>query len=571
VLAASGPACKRLRQILTLFQFIYVSVVYRSSSLWQRPLALSYAIVTSVKGAGLVMNVRKRSIERPWFRPQSLNAYLVAGLIIAVATGLRLMLEPWVADMPYGSLFPAIIVVTFLCGSAAGILATLLSVLSAWLFILPPELHYQSIYRTGIFGIGVMTVIAVVSAMRSATADVRRTNDALLVSEARFRSLLETAPDAMVIVDGDHHIALVNAQTEALFGYRRAELLGRPIELLMPQRNREEYLAQLKAFMIHPWAAPKSQVTELRGVRKDGTEFPIEVSFGPIKSESGILVSSAIRDITPRKQIEASLAEANKVKSDFLANMSHELRTPLNAIIGFSEMIRDAMIGPLDARYREYGGDINNSGRHLRDIINDILDISKIESGGLVLREEMVSIAETAEACRRIVTAMANDAGVTLSIDVPDSLPLVRLDQVRFQQILLNLMSNAVKFTPEGGNVSLFAAVEPDGAVIAVEDTGIGMNAEQIAIALEPFRQIDGPLSRRFDGTGLGLPLAKALVELHGGRLDIESAPGAGTTVSIHLPSERMIDVAAWARLANNSSSVAPTTPAFMDHRAKAG
>lgn len=161
------------------------------------------------------------------------------------------------------------------------------------------------------------------------------------------------------------------------------------------------------------------------------------------------------------------------------------------------------------------------------------------------LRDEIVSIGETVEACRRIVAAMAEAAGISLSINIPGSLPLIRSDQLRFRQILLNLMSNGVKFTPAGGRVCVSASIEADGAVIVVEDTGIGMKAEDIPVALEPFRQIDGALSRRFDGTGLGLPLAKALVELHGGRLDIESTPAAGTVVRIRLPLERIRDAAA--------------------------
>jgi PAS domain S-box-containing protein len=492
-----------------------------------------------------VIKFSKLYIDRPHFLPESTKAHLVAGLIVAIATALRLTLNPWVAGMPFVVFFPATIVATFLCGPTAGFLAGLLSVLSAWLFIIPSENSHLSIYQTALFGVGTVTVVAVIAVMRAAAADVRRSNETLRVSEEKFRGLLESAPDAMVIVDEKHRIALINAQAEDLFGYRREELLGQPIEMLVPEQNRENYLTQLAAFMINPWVAPMGRMIDLHGVRKDGTEFPIEVSLGPLRTEAGILVSNGIRDITARRQIEARLAEASKAKSDFLAGLSHELRTPLNAIMVFSEMIRDAANGPLDASYREYGGDINESGRHLQNIINDILDISKIEGGRLELRDEIVSIGEIAEACRRIVAAMAEVAGVSLSINVPGSLPLIRSDRIRFQQILLNLMSNAVKFTPTGGRVSLSASIEADGAVITVEDTGIGMKAEDIPIALEPFRQIDGALSRRFDGTGLGLPLAKALVELHGGRLEIQSAPAAGTMVRILLPLERMADAAA--------------------------
>jgi signal transduction histidine kinase len=236
---------------------------------------------------------------------------------------------------------------------------------------------------------------------------------------------------------------------------------------------------------------------------------------------------------------------ASNAKSAFLANMSHELRTPLNAIIGFSEMMRDAIMGPLDPRYRDYAGDIGSSGRYLLEIINDILDISKVEAGRLELREEPVSVVESVESCRRMITGTAMVASVSMSFDVAPSLPLIRSDTVRFKQLLLNILSNAVKFTPSGGRARLQAWLEADGLVIQVEDTGIGMNAEDIEIALVPFRQVEGALARRFRGTGLGLPLAKALVDLHGGQLEIKSALGRGTSVSIRLPRSRLLSSAA--------------------------
>jgi signal transduction histidine kinase len=233
---------------------------------------------------------------------------------------------------------------------------------------------------------------------------------------------------------------------------------------------------------------------------------------------------------------------ADRAKTAFLANMSHELRTPLNAIIGFSELIRDEIRGPIAPQYRDYANDIHQSGLHLKDILNDILDISKAEVGRLELREEPVSVGDTIEACRHIVSGMAEAGDVALSFDIPPELPLLRSERVRLKQIILNLMSNAVKFTPPGGRVRVSVRMENGGVALCVEDTGIGIKPEDIATALEPFRQIDGALNRRYEGTGLGLPLTKALVELHGGHLEIQSVPRQGTRVSVRLPAERVME-----------------------------
>jgi signal transduction histidine kinase len=236
---------------------------------------------------------------------------------------------------------------------------------------------------------------------------------------------------------------------------------------------------------------------------------------------------------------------ADRTKSEFLANMSHELRTPLNAILGFAEVLRDAIMGPLDTRYRSYAADIHGSGQHLLDVINDILDLSKIEVGRLELREDSVALRDIADACRRVIEAKAATAGVALVFTVADDLPLIDADTTRLKQVLLNLLSNAIKFTPSGGCVTISAWAEASGLVIAVADTGIGMRAQDIPIALEPFRQIDAVLNRRYEGTGLGLPLAKRLIELHGGTIEIDSAPGRGTTVRVRLPALRIIGTVA--------------------------
>jgi signal transduction histidine kinase len=228
---------------------------------------------------------------------------------------------------------------------------------------------------------------------------------------------------------------------------------------------------------------------------------------------------------------------ANRAKTEFLANMSHELRTPLNAIIGFSEMMLAEVFGPLgNTQYRDYSADIHNSGRHLLEIINDILDVSKIEVGQMELVREAVPVVPLAEASLRLVRERAHRANIALRTALAPNLPDVLADPRRVKQILLNLLSNAVKFTAPEGVVTLGAWQEGHEVVFAVEDTGIGMSEAEMAVALRPFGQVDGQLARKYDGTGLGLPLARSLAELHGGALEIVSRKGEGTTVRVRLP-----------------------------------
>jgi signal transduction histidine kinase len=254
-------------------------------------------------------------------------------------------------------------------------------------------------------------------------------------------------------------------------------------------------------------------------------------------------------DIMARDTAERALHEAkkeaelaNRSKSEFLANMSHELRTPLNAIIGFSQIIEAQMFGPVEpAQYREYANDIHESGRHLLSLINDILDLSKIEARKYEIRETDVDIFEAVDASVRLVRERADEAGVDLDKDLSSDLPLLTADPRAVKQILLNLLSNAVKFTDQGGRVTVRAQVRADGALaIAVTDTGIGMTPSGIELALMPFGQVDAALDRRYEGTGLGLPLTERLAELHGGSLDVDSQIGVGTTVTVCFPAHRV-------------------------------
>ncbi len=245
-------------------------------------------------------------------------------------------------------------------------------------------------------------------------------------------------------------------------------------------------------------------------------------------------------------QIARDWAEtANRAKSEFLAVMSHELRTPLNAIIGFSEIIKNQTFGPVGSvEYREYAGDINDSGQHLLELINDILDFSKVESGAQELFEEDIEVPRVTETVLRLVRQRAKEREVELELDLPDGLPLLNADERKVKQILTNLLTNAVKFTDSGGTVTLRAWCGADsGFVIQVVDTGIGIASEDIPKALSQFGLVDSNLNRKFAGTGLGLPLTKALVELHGGYLDLQSQVGVGTTVTVRFPAARIVQV----------------------------
>ncbi|MCH7710400.1 MAG: PAS-domain containing protein, partial [Proteobacteria bacterium] len=255
-------------------------------------------------------------------------------------------------------------------------------------------------------------------------------------------------------------------------------------------------------------------------------------------------------NITERKRAEEALRAAkeeaeiaNRAKTEFLANVTHELRTPLNAVIGLSELMNEAMFGPLGhPKYTEYAKDITESGRHLLDLIEDILDLSRIEVGKLELYEEKVDVVKVVDACMMILRSRAEAGRIEIQTSLPEDVPMLMADERKLKQILLNILSNAIKFTPAGGAVTLEAYVEKDGGfVFMIRDTGIGIASKHLSTAMAPFGQVDGSLSRKYQGTGLGLPLTKALVELHGGGIELASVIDVGTEVTIRFPKSRVV------------------------------
>ncbi len=371
-------------------------------------------------------------------------------------------------------------------------------------------------------------------------------------AEDRLHDAIESIADGFVQFDTDDRVVMWNRRFADLYPELADLLPTRPTaEEMFRERIRVGAVGEFDV-PVDDYVLWRMEMRQMQG----GTPSVHRHSDGRWlrtterkTSEGGIVAIST--DVTELKNRETDLREAktqaefaNRSKSEFLANMSHELRTPLNAIIGFSEMMRLETFGPIgNPRYIEYVRDIHESGTHLLSLINDILDLSKIEAGAFELKEEEVDLAQVVAACRRIIEVRAKEAGLTLDTRLSGKLPKLWSDERAVKQIILNLLSNAVKFTPTGGKVTVRAEIEEDGCfVLSVSDTGIGIDADDIPKVFKPFSQIDGSLSRKHDGTGLGLPLVKSLVEVHGGTIELESELGNGTIITIRFPAERVLD-----------------------------
>jgi protein-histidine pros-kinase len=485
------------------------------------------------------------------------------------------------------------------------------------------------------------------------------------LAEARYAGILESTPDGMIISNPAGHIVLANSETERLFGYGRGELLGQPVDILLPSRLRGNLLDHRSPIFVLRPSRSMGAGMELYGERKDGTEFPVEINLSPLATDQGWLVMGAIRDITERKnaeqkfrdqarimelvndsvmlrdmndrvtywnqgaqqtygwtaaealgqishtllktifprpledirakflaeehwegelihtrrdgstltvasrwtlqrdaashpaavielnyditdrkRIEQMLQEKNlelqnaaEDKNRFLANMSHELRTPLNGIIGFAEFLSDGKPGPLNLKQREYLMDILNSGRHLLQLINDVLDLAKVEANKMDFHPEKFQLRTAIDGICAVAKPIAQKKHIQLTLVAADDLGEVVIDAQKFKQVLYNLLSNAIKFTDDEGEVEVTARLSAPGRfILSVRDTGIGIRKEDFPRLFTEFQQLKAGAARHYEGTGLGLALTRKIVELQGGTITVESEVGAGSTFTVELP-----------------------------------
>ncbi len=373
-------------------------------------------------------------------------------------------------------------------------------------------------------------------------------------AEERFRQVVEGLPNAFLLVNGDGRIVMVNRQTEVLLGYPREELLGEPIERLLPETMRQAHVALRSAFLRQPEPSRIGSNREVYGLHRDGRQIPLEIGLAPLQSGDEVLVQAVLIDVSHRRAAELrlrdqadQLAVANRYKSEFLANMSHELRTPLNSILILSDQLRRNAAGNLSDKQVRHADIIHHAGTDLLQMINDVLDLSRIDAGRLQIVVAPVELEGLLQEVADSMRPLAEDKGLRLEVHIEPEVPASFVsDRARLHQVLRNLVANAITFT-ERGSVSLVARcappLEPQAAGcrylrLEVRDTGIGIPADQHTRIFQAFQQIDGSISRQHGGAGLGLAISRQLVELLRGRIFLESTPGVGSCFTVELPLE---------------------------------
>ncbi|WP_419901425.1 PAS domain-containing sensor histidine kinase [Kiloniella sp.] len=371
-------------------------------------------------------------------------------------------------------------------------------------------------------------------------------------SQQLMSRIVEGVGDAIVATDKEGQLTLFNKGAETIFGYSADEAIGKNLSILIPDDLNHTHQEHLLNFQGTEFPTRNMGMRgSISGLRKNGTAFPAEATIMRINDDEDLIFAAVVRDVSESILVQNELEEAkemaeiaNQMKSSFLANMSHELRTPLNAIIGFSEFITEEHLGRLEhVKYREYIGDILNSGRHLLTIVNDILDLSRVEAGEIRLNETVVCIRQSIVSAYRFVTRQAKAKNISLNVDIDENLPYLFADERILKQVVINLATNAVKFTPEGGSIKASVKYLGDNGRIAIviSDTGIGIAPEDLDRVIKPFEQSESSYTKTIEGTGLGLSLAQSLMELHGGELSIESELGTGTSVHLTFPAERVL------------------------------
>ncbi|GAB4267058.1 MAG: hypothetical protein Kow0065_17750 [Methylomicrobium sp.] len=355
-----------------------------------------------------------------------------------------------------------------------------------------------------------------------------------------FQYIVDSVVDGVITIGSDGVIHSFNPAACAIFGYRDQDIVGRKVNALMPEPYRSEHDSYLERYLTAGSGKVINRQVELVGCRADGSEFPLEVAVSEIKLADGVLFVGLMRDITERKKVEQELIvardaadRANQAKSEFLSSMSHELRTPMNAILGFGQLME--YDDTLSDQHKEDVREILKAGRHLLDLINEVLDLAKIESGTLSLSIEPVSVAPIIDECLSLVSTQANQRQICLRYHAHKSFS-VRADQTRLKQALLNLISNAIKYNREGGAVTIEARLKDDAHLsIEVSDTGCGIPANRFPELFQPFHRLDAEYSG-IEGTGIGLVITRRIVEMMGGTIEVESEVGIGSRFLMTLP-----------------------------------